>query len=235
MRTAHYTAQPVEAGAGGTQCRAAETSISYLLCPPAPCVSSGLSGPFPSRDDGQCAEAGHRLSPGHPATHISTSGCSKNAEGDISCSSRCVAALLKAAGIVREEKALPRDQKKKVPSTWTERKGGHRHCIYFYNPLFSHLPLRGILESKTDTCQDVRCPDKIKMILPKAGAERNRLQPLQRSKGQLGLGLPGWAIPRCGGPARCQSRPPAHAPADAWHMTLGQLVAAKAWPAHPLP
>lgn len=116
MRTAHYTAQPVEAGAGGTRCRAAETSISYLLCPPAPCVSCGLSGPFPSRDDGQCAEAGHRLSPGHPATHISTSGCSKNAEGDISCSSRCVAALLKAAGIVREEKALPEIKKKKSPA-----------------------------------------------------------------------------------------------------------------------
>lgn len=112
---------------------------------------------------------------------------------------------------------------------------GFQHFIYFYNRPFSHLPLQGVLEAKTDTCQDVRCPDKIRMILSKAGAEGNGLQPLQRSKGQLGLGLQGWAIPRCGGPARCQSCPPAHAPADAPHMTLGQLVAAKPWPAHPLP
>lgn len=138
MRTAHYTAQPVEAGAGGTQCRAAEKSISYLLCPPALCGSNGLSGPFPSRDDGQCAEAGHRLSPGHPATQISTSGCSKNTEGDISCSSRCVAALLKAAGIVREVKALP-EIKKKSPQHM-DREEGWAQTLYLFLQSFPTSP-----------------------------------------------------------------------------------------------
>lgn len=112
---------------------------------------------------------------------------------------------------------------------------GFQHFVYFYNPPFSYLPLQALLEAKTDTCQDVRCPDKIRMILSKAGVEGNQFQPLWRSKGQLGLGLQGWAIPRCGALVRCQSRSPAHAPADARHMTLGQLVAAKPWPAHPLP
>lgn len=157
---------------------------------------------------------------------------SKNTEGGVSCGGKCAAALTEEAGGIGGAK-VPFLRLNKAPTSRLRgRVGtdvGFQHFIYFYNPSFSRLPLQDILEAKTDTCQDVRCPDKIRMILSKAEAEGNQLQPLQRSKGQLGLGLQGWAIPRCRGLVRCHSRHPAHAPADAWHMTLGQLVAAKVW------
>lgn len=53
------------------------------------------------------AEPGHRLSPCHPDTHVSTDRVLKNIEGDVSCRKKCVAALTEADGIGREERAIP--------------------------------------------------------------------------------------------------------------------------------
>lgn len=109
-----------------------------------------------------------------------------------------------------------------------------QHFIYFYNPPVSHLPLCGILEVKTDTCQDMR-------------SRQNQNDPLQSWSGRELFSAPteikepaGSVVAGLGNPqvqetGKVSVMSPAHAPADAQHMTSGQLVAAKPWPAHPLP
>lgn len=110
-----------------------------------------------------------------------------------------------------------------------------QHFIYFYNPPVSHLPLRGVLEIKTDTCQDMRSTDKIRMILSKAGVEGNFFSAPTEIKEPAGSGVAGLGNPQVQETGKVSVMSPAHAPADTQHMTSGQLVAAKPWPAHPLP
>lgn len=135
-----------------------------------------------SRTTLSSAEPG--LSPGHSATHIFISRVFKNIEGDVSCGRKCVAALIEAGGLARGERIPSFFGLNKAPTCGLRGMAGvdmgFQHFLYFYfifylYPLFSHLPLQGVLEAKTDTCQDVRCPDKIRMILSKAGMEGNQL------------------------------------------------------------
>ena len=54
-------------------------------------------------------------------------------------------------------------------------------------------------------------------------------------KGPAGSEVAGLGDSQVRGTGEVSVMAPAHAPADARHMTLGQLVVAKPWPAHPLP
>lgn len=98
----------VGAAAGETQSRAAEENMSFCsVRVPSMCLVVSL---VPSLERSwitlSSAETWHKLSPGPPSTHISTSRVLKNTEDDISCGRYCVAILMEADGIGRKERAI---------------------------------------------------------------------------------------------------------------------------------